>query len=244
MKLKTLLLESLSMTDLVAFLRHFKSGTPMADTNEISDAIVSFLHSKMGISESIKSTLVKIILSALLTVYSSQTANDVIRLVMKKMQQPQHAKPDNKQIIDWVNKYSKVYGVDRTYLMRLLDEETDFTAGSRNFNPFQVGDKNNTLGPSYGIAQIKLPTAKEIYSKKPESDVDTSSITPARLQYDVQFNIRTSAKLLAYYYRQFKDTVDAKERMALAATAYNAGLPSTLESGEANDYGKYIAGLM
>jgi hypothetical protein len=239
--------------ELAQYLKDFKSKNPNATTDEISDTIISYFQSKGQLMESTAKELAKLILPALVLVYGITNADSISKNVVNKVEKSHISQvasksvknaPSQEQMMKWVEKYSKKYHINSKNLVRLMGKESGFLIKKKSYNPFVVADQGNELGPSYGAAQIKVVTAKELYELEPESDVNPSHITSKKLQYDVEFNIRTSAKLLArYYYNKFQDVKNPRQRMAFAATAYNAGYTGAKKYG-INTYGKHIGGIM
>jgi len=126
-----------------------------------------------------------------------------------------------------INKYSKIYKIDKRVLEKVLHRETSYLSHSDvTYRASIVGDKRDKkMGPSYGAAQVKVPTARWIYKKFPEKDINPQDIKASLLQHNIDFNIRTAAKILGFYYNQvFSDVKNLSDRIALTAYAYNAGL--------------------
>ena len=241
------------------FLLDFKKKNPNATPEEISRALWNHifpqfkeLEEAISPRQSVKNFL-KIVIPAIVLVYGSQNAKSIVDATAKQAKTPEiqqviqnpifsAGKGLNAKIGKWILKYSKKYGIHPTNLLRLITRETEFSITNKNYRPNVVGDKGNTLGPSYGACQIKVATAKEIYTMFPESDVKPNSITAGKLQNDTEFNIRTAAKILAAHYKKFGDIKHPRDRMAMAATAYNAGYTGAKTHG-VNRYGRTIAGL-
>ena len=243
MKLKSLIPEFVVSKEVENFLRQYDAKNPNASVEDISSAILSHLQQQTDmVEETLASNTLKILLPALLAVYGPVVGNSIAKDVHKKIQS-HITKPSSKQIAHWISKYSKMYGINEKYILRLARRETGFSSNSKSYNPYQVGDKNNTLGPSYGVCQIKVPTAKEIYELEPEHSINPNSITAKKLTHDVEFNIKTCAKILSTYYKKFKNVKGHTSRIATAATAYNAGITGAKTYG-INKYGKTIAGVL
>lgn len=252
MKLKDLIYEYAKMLDsyedVEKFLKDFKQKNPKASEDQIADAILKFLYSRSEVEESLASTAMNYILPALMSIYGSNITASVGNILKSKLkskhtyvtQKPLKVTPIH--VSHWAKQYAKKYGIPEKNIMNLLHKESSFSAMAKNYDPYIVADKNNVLGPSYGACQVKVATAKEIYTQEPESDVSVGSITADKLTNDVKFNIRTAAKILAHYYHDsFKKIKNPRTRMQYAATAYNAGKAGARQHG-INRYGKYVAG--
>jgi soluble lytic murein transglycosylase-like protein len=261
LKLKYLLKEFVVSGELEKFLEKFKLENPQATADEISDAIIDFISEGGHISESIAMSILKYAIPAIMAVYgvsNPSLAKDVAKKIQNKAKttQVKQSSPKKKssaktiaqytsseKISSWVKKYAKQYGISESALLRLLKKESSFVIGKKNYKTNLIGDKGNTLGPSYGPGQIKVVMAQEIYEEEPESGINPASITSGKLMNNPEFNIKTAAKILAHYYhKKFKKVKDNQERLAFAATAYNAGITGAREHG-ISDYGKTVAGM-
>ena len=255
-KLKKILYEGISSSEMKDFLMNFKKENPNASIDDISNAILSF--SQDGSVNEFKggASLLKTIVPLLILIYGANNADAISKNVKNKLQNKHtisqvdkkklptvKSTMEVKKIHEYIKKYSKKYHIHEKNLMNLLQKETGFSLSNKNYNPYVVGDVGNELGSSYGAGQIKVPVAKEIYTKFPENDVSPGDITDKKLKNDVEFNIRTAAKLLAsYYHKDFKHIKGGRDRMAYAASAYNQGLYGTKSRG-INQYGKFVGGI-
>lgn len=255
-KLKKILYENVSSSEMKDFLMNFKKENPTASINDISNAILSF--SQDGSVNEFKggASLLKTIVPLLILIYGAHNADSISKDIANKLQDKSSVSQvskkevpvikltnDVKRIYSYIKKYSKQYNIHEKNLMNLLKKETEFSLSNKKYNPYVVGDIGNELGSSYGAGQIKVPVAKEIYTKYPESDVSLNDITSEKLKNDVEFNIRTAAKILSsYYYKDFKHIKGGRNKMAHAASAYNQGVYGTKSRG-INKYGKFVGGI-
>jgi len=253
MKLKSLIYEIDNSIKLEDFLKKFKKENPNATYDEISNAIISFLHkdniSNKKLYEFNAGMLIKFILPVLISVYGNNNAENIIKHLSSKLPNDKSVfvEPEEKtnveKVIDAVEKYSKKYNIDKKYIYRILKKETSFDTKLKKYNPHQIGDKNNVLGPSYGPCQIKVSTAKEICKKYPEPDLSPSDVTADKLLNDIDFNIRMCCKILSsYYHHTFGKIKNTDEKIAYAASMYNLGKRGFEKYG-INNYGKFISGV-
>lgn len=215
-------------------------------TEDLANIIVDLLQSDEKIEENVKlSNLYKYIIPLLLGYFSKNFVDDSIdrakEILKGKTGQIQVYQSEGVQVDMYVKEYTKKYNVNEKVIRGMLKKETQFNVGDEKYNANQIGDLDNTLGASYGPGQIKISTAKEIYIKYPETDINPSDITADKLKDDIEFNIRTMCKLMGVYYDKFSKTKKDSLRWALAATAYNRGLSKAMKSKKPNKYGMYAS---
>lgn len=96
--------------------------------------------------------------------------------------------PPPLQIYYSVNKYSKEYDIPRSYMFRMLHEETRYNNPlSVKYNHAQTSNMN-----AEGPAQLLLKTARWISND--------DSITKSDIRHNVELNIELSAKFLKWIY--------------------------------------------
>lgn len=206
---------------------------------ELTNLIVSL--SQDELTEGTAATVAKWLLPlVLMHAPSSMNADAAIKAANAKLSHT-HIKSERQIVASAIKKYSQKYTVNPRVIEKMLDRESSFHLGDDVYDANVVGDLNNTLGPSYGPGQIKVPTAKEIYTKFPETGINASLIDANRLKNDITFNVKTMCKLMQYYYKQFGKVKNSNKRWALAATAYNRGITKTKKTQTSNIYGKSVA---
>lgn len=223
---------------------------PVKTTDDLAKVIVDLLQTDKSLDENIKfSKLYKYIIPFLLGLYSKDfvdTAIDRAKEIMngKDVGTEVTVEPsENQQVNMFIKEYCKKYGVKESVIRNMLKKESMFDIKNNSYDANVIGDLDNTLGPSYGPGQIKVSTAKEIYIRHPEKDIDPNGIDRDKLKNDIEFNIRTMCKLVKHYYNKFHKTKNDSLRWALAATAYNRGINKTIKAKVPNEYGKYVANI-
>ena len=120
--------------------------------------------------------------------------------------QLQHA-PPRIQMYDYLKKYSEQYDVPFRIAMGVARKETQY------HGPFhwQYNPKLTSSAQAYGAMQIQVPTANFIWGGK-------KKITSKKLLTDLELNVETSMKLLAYLKKRYGG-------WDVALGCYNTGQP-------------------
>jgi soluble lytic murein transglycosylase-like protein len=109
------------------------------------------------------------------------------------------------QMYNFIEKYSRMYNIPRKYAYGIAYKETTYLGPDHtNYNPYRVSSAG-AVGPM----QVMPATAEMVNGKRP---------THEKLKNDIEYNVRTSMKLL----RQLKDR---HKNWKLAFGAYNTGRP-------------------
>jgi soluble lytic murein transglycosylase-like protein len=137
-------------------------------------------------------------------IWSYETAKSSNGSIDRSVQSIKSA-PPCVRLYDYLVKYSKEYGVPFQIAYGVARSESGYLGPFHwSYDPRQTSTAN-----AYGAMQIQAPTASYIWKKK---------VTSKRLLNDLEFNVETSMKLLAYLHK-------LSGRWDVALGYYNTGRP-------------------
>lgn len=232
-------LKEIAMPDV---LKHAK--TP----EELAQKLRQFYNDEL--QEDLKSKSIKFIIPLLIGFYGRdfvKSAMDIVNFNSGEKISVKHDKTGkgdiNRRVINAVEKYSKMYNVDKELMYSMLKLESSFTPDVKNYDPYRIGDEKNVLGPSLGAGQIKVKVALDFWKKHPDPGFKPT-INKTTLLKDVDLNIRTMAKILSglkhiILSRRGASKLNTKQLHSIIATAYNSGAYSDfVKSYTPSKYGK------
>lgn len=124
------------------------------------------------------------------------------------------------KLYNYLEKYSKEYGVPFEIALGVANEETGYLGPFHwSYDPKQV-----SYAAAYGAMQVQVPTANDHWPKR---------VTSKMLMNDLELNVKISMKLLATLKRRYGS-------WKVALGAYNSGRPIInsyavrIASGESN----------
>lgn len=121
----------------------------------------------------------------------------------------------------WKNVYCKEYNIPREIMGGVLFLETKWEVADTSYNAHRVGDG----GKSFGPAQVQLQTARSVWGDP--------NVTAKKLKYDIEFNIKTSTKLLRMLYDELRPQYTTEKSTWLATlSCYNMGMGTFLKNGK------------
>ena len=131
-------------------------------------------------------------------------------------------KTHSDSVSHWIKVYSEEYKIPSKMLESVFFQESRFLVGDTTYRSWLVGDG----GRSFGIGQVQIRTAQNLWKDS------AIVITGKKLRLDVQFNIKTSAKLLRLLYDNFEaDYKKDKDVWLATLTCYNTGEGSFIKHG-------------
>lgn len=230
------------------------------DSKHLADFIIGLVNSNGELDQLEEaeklSKVLKILMPLMIGYFSYPMIDSAIDIVRDKLGSEPiaivDAPSEKDEVTMWLKEYCNKYKVPEKVIRKMLNKESMFHTSEKYYDANLVGDHGNTLGPSYGAGQIKISTAKEVYAKKPESDIDPNEITADKLRNDTEFNIRTMCKLVRHFYDtlslkspKFKKIKDDNKKWGWAAVAYNSGINKAGSRVDKNKnqtgYGKYVS---
>ena len=126
-----------------------------------------------------------------------------------------HKTPKCLVMFELIEKYSSEYGIPKYIAYNIAYKETRYKGPFHwTYNPHQTSSAG-----AIGAMQIMPGTSKLINKKKVKKDT---------LMYDLDFNVKTSMKLLSKLYKKYRN-------WSIVCGCYNTGKPMV------NDYARFCA---